>query len=87
MEPLITLNINKIIDQIAAANTKAGELTAEVEYLNGKNDELRKEVLALRDELTAIKEELNSEKDSKDFWYGQYNKYHTLYEGLTKEAE
>ena len=84
MEPLITLNINRIVDQICAANNTNGLLTAENETLNAKNEELTKENHALRDELSAIKEELATQKTLWEYSYAEKEKYRQLYESLTK---
>ena len=85
MENLITLNINRLVDALCAANCTNGELTAEMEHLTAKNEELQKANAALRDELSAIKEELSTQKTLWEYSYAEKEKYRQLYEALTKE--
>lgn len=87
MENLIALNINRIIDQLCAANCTNGQLTAEVECLTAKNEELQKEITALRDELSGLKELLDTTDGAYRWQCKETDRYKALYESLTKVAE
>ena len=69
------LNVNRIIDQLCAANCTNGELSAEVEFLTKKCEELTEELTKTKKELEVAVEEA---KKYESMWLYSYDQAYNL---------
>ena len=74
------LNVNRIIDQLCAANCTNGELSAEVEFLTKKCEELT-------EELTKTKKELEDAEMAAGKYQGLWQYSYDQESALRKELK
>ena len=81
------LNVNRIIDQLCAANCTNGELSAEVEFLTKKCEELTEELTKTKKALEVAEEEVEKYESLWQYSYRQEDALRKKLKALKGEAD
>ena len=81
------LNVNRIIDQLCAANCTNGELSAEVEFLTKKCEELTEELTKTKKALEVAAEEAEKYESLWQYSYRQEDAMRKELKALKGEAD
>lgn len=71
---MINLNVDRLIDQLCAANHTNGQMMQELETARKELEVLREERLDMSKKIEMLKEELKSSQESVDYWFSEAKK-------------
>ena len=71
---MINLNVDRLIDQLCAANHTNGQMMAELETARKELEVLREERLGMSKKIESLKEELKASQESVNYWFAEAKK-------------